>query len=169
MIPVDQSLLGATKAYIVTRLDRQLSMASNQLLLQLISTMRSFHDAKPRRAKTRPTWADGTQRKSTDSGTGQRGIAPLRTRAGLGVVSPLDRIDRIDRPTLTRIVSAAGRRSAAGRNLRVPSVVESKDLPQSLAGTSRWIMNKLGTLTSSVTGAKSRLTPAGQEMRATVR
>jgi hypothetical protein len=54
VIPVDQSLLGATKAHVVTRLGRQLSMASNQLLLQLISTMRPLHDAKPRRAKTRP-------------------------------------------------------------------------------------------------------------------
>jgi DNA-binding transcriptional LysR family regulator len=54
-IPVDQSLLGATEAHIVTRLGRQLSMASNQLLLQLISTMRAFHDAKPRHARNHPT------------------------------------------------------------------------------------------------------------------
>jgi DNA-binding transcriptional LysR family regulator len=47
-IPVDQALLGAAEAHIVTRLGRQLSIASNQLLLQLIATMRAFKNAKPR-------------------------------------------------------------------------------------------------------------------------
>ncbi|MDP9902999.1 LysR family transcriptional regulator [Variovorax ginsengisoli] len=47
-IPVDQALLGAAEAHIVTRLGRQLSIASNQLLLQLIATMRAFKDSKPR-------------------------------------------------------------------------------------------------------------------------
>jgi hypothetical protein len=38
----------------VTRFGRQLSIASNQLLLQLISTMRAFRDAKPRHARGSP-------------------------------------------------------------------------------------------------------------------
>ncbi len=47
-IPVDQAVLGAAEAHIITRLGRQLSIASNQLLLQLIATMRAFKDSKPR-------------------------------------------------------------------------------------------------------------------------
>ncbi len=47
-IPVDQAVLGAAEAHIVTRLGRQLSIASNQLLLQLIGTMRAFKDSRPR-------------------------------------------------------------------------------------------------------------------------
>lgn len=54
-IPVDHVLLGGAEAHIVTRLGRQLSIASNQLLLQLISTMRAFHDARPRYARDHPT------------------------------------------------------------------------------------------------------------------
>ncbi|MEH3085197.1 MAG: LysR family transcriptional regulator [Xylophilus ampelinus] len=45
--PIDQALLNGAEAHIVTRLGRQLSMASNQLLLQLIATMRAFQDARP--------------------------------------------------------------------------------------------------------------------------
>lgn len=47
-IPVDQAVLGAAEAHIVTRLGRQLSIASNQLLLQLIATMRAFKDSRQR-------------------------------------------------------------------------------------------------------------------------
>jgi DNA-binding transcriptional LysR family regulator len=53
-IPVDHAVLGGAEAHIVTRLGRQLSIASNQLLLQLISTMRAFRDARPRRAPEPP-------------------------------------------------------------------------------------------------------------------
>ena len=49
-IPVDHAVLGGAEAHIVTRLGRQLSIAANQLLLQLISSMRAFRDAKPRHA-----------------------------------------------------------------------------------------------------------------------
>lgn len=52
--PVDHAILAGAEAHIVTRLGRQLSMASNQLLLQLISTMHAFRDAKPRHACDRP-------------------------------------------------------------------------------------------------------------------
>ncbi|MBC8057049.1 MAG: LysR family transcriptional regulator, partial [Rhizobiales bacterium] len=52
-IPVDHAVLGGAEAHIVTRLGRQLSIASNQLLLQLISTMRAFRGAKPRHARDR--------------------------------------------------------------------------------------------------------------------
>jgi len=49
-IPIDHAILGRAEAHIVTRLGRQLSVASNQFLLQLISTMQAFRDAKPRHA-----------------------------------------------------------------------------------------------------------------------
>lgn len=49
-IPVDHAVLGGAEAHIVTRLGRQLSTAANQLLLQLISTMRAFSDAKLRQS-----------------------------------------------------------------------------------------------------------------------
>ncbi|KTT18044.1 LysR family transcriptional regulator [Pseudacidovorax intermedius] len=48
-LPVDQALLGAAEAHIITRLGRQLSIASNQLLLQLIGTMRAFEKPRARR------------------------------------------------------------------------------------------------------------------------
>jgi DNA-binding transcriptional LysR family regulator len=53
-MPVDHAVLSSAEAHIVTRLGRQLSTASNQLLLQLISTMRAFRDAKPRHSRSRP-------------------------------------------------------------------------------------------------------------------
>jgi DNA-binding transcriptional LysR family regulator len=53
-LPVDHAVLGGAEAHIVTRLGRQLSTAANQLLLQLISTMRAFRDAKPRHNRERP-------------------------------------------------------------------------------------------------------------------
>ncbi|MHA7685359.1 LysR family transcriptional regulator [Cupriavidus sp. PET2-C1] len=49
-IPINNRILASAEAHIVTRLGRQLPIASNQLLLQLISTMRAFRDAKPRRS-----------------------------------------------------------------------------------------------------------------------
>jgi DNA-binding transcriptional LysR family regulator len=55
--PVDHAVLGDAKAHIVTRLGRQLSTASNHLLLQLASTMQAFRDTKPRRARV-----DGSDR-----------------------------------------------------------------------------------------------------------
>ena len=42
--PVDHAILGDAEAHIVTRLGRQLSSASNELLLQLIATMRAFRN-----------------------------------------------------------------------------------------------------------------------------
>ncbi|MFE8644913.1 LysR family transcriptional regulator [Sphingomonas sp. NCPPB 2930] len=54
-LPIDHGVLAGAEAHIVTRLGRQLSIASNQLLLQLISTMQAFRDAKPRPTKDRPT------------------------------------------------------------------------------------------------------------------
>ena len=41
-VPINQPLLSKVEARIVTRLGRQLSPAANQLLLQLMSTMRAF-------------------------------------------------------------------------------------------------------------------------------
>jgi len=41
-VPIDQPLLAKVEARIVTRLGRQLSPAANELLLQLMSTMRAF-------------------------------------------------------------------------------------------------------------------------------
>jgi DNA-binding transcriptional LysR family regulator len=52
-VPIDNSVLAAAEAHIVTRLGRQLSIASNQLLLQLISTMQAFRDVKQRKGKGR--------------------------------------------------------------------------------------------------------------------
>ncbi len=49
--PVDNAVLANAEAHIVTRLGRQLSIASNQLLLQLIATMRAFHSKKTRNLK----------------------------------------------------------------------------------------------------------------------
>lgn len=45
-IPIDNAILAGAEAHIVTRLGRSLSVAANQLLLQLTSTMRAFRDAK---------------------------------------------------------------------------------------------------------------------------
>lgn len=45
-LPIDHPLLAAAEAHIVTRLGRQLPTAANQLLLQLISTMRAFKDMR---------------------------------------------------------------------------------------------------------------------------
>jgi len=50
--PVDNRVLHGAEAHIVTRLGRQLSIASNQLLLQLINTMRAFRGAKPRQPRS---------------------------------------------------------------------------------------------------------------------
>jgi DNA-binding transcriptional LysR family regulator len=50
-VPIDNSLMAGAEAHIITRLGRQLSIASNQLLLQLISTMQAFRDAKPRKGR----------------------------------------------------------------------------------------------------------------------
>jgi DNA-binding transcriptional LysR family regulator len=44
--PIDQGLLNGAEAHIVTRLGRQLSIASNQLLLQLTTTMRAFRNSR---------------------------------------------------------------------------------------------------------------------------
>lgn len=49
-LEIDHPLLAAAEAHIVTRLGRQLPMAANQLLLQLISTMRAFRDTGARKA-----------------------------------------------------------------------------------------------------------------------
>ena len=54
-LPIDHAVLAGAEAHIVTRLGRQLPIASNQLLLQLISAMQAFRDAKPRPTKERPT------------------------------------------------------------------------------------------------------------------
>lgn len=54
-IPIDHPVLAGAEAHIVTRLGRQLSTAANQLLLQLIATMRAFRDTKPRKAIPRST------------------------------------------------------------------------------------------------------------------
>jgi DNA-binding transcriptional LysR family regulator len=43
-VTIDNRLMAAAEAHVVTRLGRQLSSASNQLLLQLISTMQAFKD-----------------------------------------------------------------------------------------------------------------------------
>lgn len=52
-LPIDHPLLAAAEAHIITRLGRQLPTAANQLLLQLISTMRAFKDTrKPKLKKT---------------------------------------------------------------------------------------------------------------------
>ena len=51
--PIDNRVLHGAEAHIVMRLGRQLSIASNQLLLQLISTMWAFRDAKPRTSRAR--------------------------------------------------------------------------------------------------------------------
>lgn len=51
-LQIDHPLLVAAKAHIVTRLGRQLPIAANQLLMQLMSTMRAFKDSKPRVKKT---------------------------------------------------------------------------------------------------------------------
>jgi len=42
-IAIDQPVLAAAHAHIITRLGRQMPMAANQLLLQLISAMRAFN------------------------------------------------------------------------------------------------------------------------------
>lgn len=47
-LPIDHALLAGAEAHIVTRLGRQLPTAANQLLLQLISTMRAFKDSRKR-------------------------------------------------------------------------------------------------------------------------
>ena len=53
-LPVDNRIMTAAEAHIVTRLGRQLSPAANQLLLQLISTMEAFRDPGRGRPATRP-------------------------------------------------------------------------------------------------------------------
>jgi DNA-binding transcriptional LysR family regulator len=53
-MPVDHAILGNAEAHIVTRLGRQLSIAANQLLMQLTSTMQAFHDATPRHVPAHP-------------------------------------------------------------------------------------------------------------------
>jgi DNA-binding transcriptional LysR family regulator len=50
-VPMDQPLLARVEARIVTRLGRQLSPAANQLLLELISTMRAFRRPTPPRSE----------------------------------------------------------------------------------------------------------------------
>jgi len=50
-VPIDNRLLAGAEAHVVTRLGRQLSSASNQFLLQLISTMHAFKDAGAKRGK----------------------------------------------------------------------------------------------------------------------
>ena len=52
-LPIDQRLLAGAEAHIVTRLGRQLPMAANQLLLQLISEMRAFRDTRQNKGKIR--------------------------------------------------------------------------------------------------------------------
>lgn len=47
-VPIDHALLGRAEAHIVTRLGRQLPVASNQFLLKLVSTMQAFRDPKSR-------------------------------------------------------------------------------------------------------------------------
>lgn len=51
---VDHRVLGSAEAHIVTRLGRQLSPASNQLLLQLMARMRAFRDERPRPVRSTP-------------------------------------------------------------------------------------------------------------------
>lgn len=51
-LQIDHPLLVAAEAHIVTRLGRQLPIAANQLLIQLMSTMLAFKDTKPRLKKT---------------------------------------------------------------------------------------------------------------------
>lgn len=48
-VPIDHALLAGAEAHIVTRLGRQLPTAANQLLLQLIATMRAFRTGKQRK------------------------------------------------------------------------------------------------------------------------
>jgi DNA-binding transcriptional LysR family regulator len=43
-LPINHPVLAGAEAHIVTRLGRQLPMAANQLLLQLVSRMRAFSD-----------------------------------------------------------------------------------------------------------------------------
>lgn len=50
-IPINNQVLASAEAHIITRLGRQLPAASNQLLLQLVSTMHAFRDAKSRKSK----------------------------------------------------------------------------------------------------------------------
>jgi DNA-binding transcriptional LysR family regulator len=45
-VPIEQPLLAKVEAHIVTRLGRQLSPAANQLLLQLIGTMKAFQKTR---------------------------------------------------------------------------------------------------------------------------
>lgn len=47
-LQIDHPLLAGAEAHIVTRLGRQLPPAANQLLMQLISTMRAFKDSRSR-------------------------------------------------------------------------------------------------------------------------
>ena len=47
-LQIDHPLLAGVEAHIVTRLGRQLPTAANQLLVQLISTMRAFKDSRQR-------------------------------------------------------------------------------------------------------------------------
>lgn len=49
-LPIDNRIMAAAEAHIVTRLGRQLSPAANQLLLQLVGHMDAFRDARPRSA-----------------------------------------------------------------------------------------------------------------------
>ncbi|CAN7581030.1 MULTISPECIES: LysR family transcriptional regulator [unclassified Acidovorax] len=45
-IPIDQAVLASAEAHIITRLGRSLPAAANQLLLQLIATMRAFRKTR---------------------------------------------------------------------------------------------------------------------------
>lgn len=49
-LPINHQVLAGAEAHIVTRLGRQLSTASNQLLLQLTSTMRAFRNTRRSKA-----------------------------------------------------------------------------------------------------------------------
>jgi DNA-binding transcriptional LysR family regulator len=42
-VTIDQQILASAQAHIITRLGRQMPIAANQLLLQLMSAMRAFH------------------------------------------------------------------------------------------------------------------------------
>lgn len=50
-LPIDQPILAAAEAHIVTRLGRQLSPASNHLLVQLVATMKAFRNMPKRNPK----------------------------------------------------------------------------------------------------------------------